>query len=98
MQETNYAYASTPETAEAKQPQVHESIHQLENLIEQHLKMVAEMEQRLTPVLRNEPQAAGNVPKEASTGVPIASRINEASLRLNRILDDYRSMLRRLEV
>lgn len=91
-------YSNQTEAVEARQPQVHESIHALESMVEQHLKMVSELEQRLSPVLRNEPQAAGSNPKETPTAVPIASRINEATARFGKVLDEYRSILRRLEV
>jgi hypothetical protein len=103
MYEEQRMYGESPaypvnSTEPVKQPQVHEAIHGLEAIVEQHLKMAAELEQRLSPVLRNEPVAADKPPQEMSTAVPIAGRIGDSTLRLNRLLDSYRSLLRRLEV
>lgn len=98
MYEENRMYPQQNATEAVKQPQVHESIHALESVIEQHLKTHSEVEQRLAPVLRNEPHDASKAPQEPSSAVPIAGRLNESVLRLNSLLDSYRSIIRRLEV
>ena len=85
---------------EAKRaPQVAEALDVLEKTVEAHRAICAEMEQRLSGVLRNEPEAteAGSS-KDNRTVVGLAQRMNDISNQLHTISNSYNSMLRRLEL
>lgn len=84
----------------ARQPQILESFEVLEKSIEAQAELCKQLEQRLTSVLRIEPEAAENNAQGGPerTVVPIARRINDASNRLHQIANTYNSILRRLEL
>lgn len=95
-----YEESKIAQTANAPQrlPQVAESFDALERTVEAHLKLCAELEQRLAPVLRNEPEATESGSKPEQTVVGLAQRINETTGRLHRLANSYNSILRRLEL
>jgi polyhydroxyalkanoate synthesis regulator phasin len=64
----------------------------LESSIEAQVKLCAEIEQRLSSVLRNEPEAT------SAPVVGLASRINRASEQLHQLANNYNSILSRLLV
>lgn len=84
--------------APKRAPQVVESFEALERTVEAHLKLCAELEQRLAPVLRNEPEATDSGSKSEQTVVGLAQRINESTGRLHRLANSYNSILRRIEL
>lgn len=86
-------------TAPARQPQVAEAFDVLENSIEALAMNCADIEKRIDPVLRHEPEATGAGQTEAvATVVGVAQRINDSSDRIHRLNNQLNSILRRLEL
>lgn len=94
----NYADKYAAQTEPQRQPQISEACVSMEHALEAASKTLVELEQRLKPLLRNEPEAAGSDVKEARTLVPMAAQIQSYVVHLQQIERDYRSILRRLEL
>jgi len=98
----DYGTATLPSTASEvkRQPQINEAFNALEQTIEAHQKLAAEIEGRLGCVLRQEPEATEtNRPSDPQrTVVAVAERINDATRRLHVLSITYNSILRRLEL
>ena len=88
----------SPKAEPERIPQVNEACVALERILEASSKTLVELEQRLKPLLRNEPEAAGSNAKESQTLVPMAAQIQSYATHLQQIESDYRSILRRLEL
>lgn len=83
----------------ARQPQVPTAFQELERAIEEGHKTCAELEARLQPLLRSEPQeATGNVGDSRPTMVQLAMNIDGYTRQLRLITATYQSILRRLEL
>jgi len=95
----NYA-VSIGTATDVKTPQVYAVLEGLEATAEAHQKLAAELEQRLTPVLRNEPELAEGRPDDQKdpTVVGLAARIKQTEKILHRLSAQYNSILRRLEI
>jgi len=79
---------------------VYEVLEALEKTVEAHQKLAAEMEGRLSPVLRSEPELAEGPrdDQKESTVVGLAGRIKQTEKVLHRLSAQYNSILRRLEI
>lgn len=94
----NYGEKYANQTEPQRQPQVNEACVSLEHALESASKTLVEFEQRLKPLLRNEPEATTSGAKAAQTLVPMAAQIQSYVSHLRQIEQDYRSILLRLEL
>jgi hypothetical protein len=93
------SYHNATTASDARQAQVPASFDVLEKSIEALAMNCSEMEKRLEPVLRHEPEATENRPKEAqATVVGVAQRVNDTSARVHILNNQLNSILRRLEL
>ncbi len=93
------SYNSTSSSPDVRQPQVPASFDVLEKSIEALAMNCVDLEKRLDPVLRHEPEATENRPKEAQpTVVSVAQRINDTSAKVHVLNNQLNSILRRLEL
>jgi hypothetical protein len=100
-EEAKYANAnSTLGTQAVRQPQVYEVLDALEKTVEAHQKLAAELDGRLNPVLRSEPELAESPrdDQKESTVVGLAARVKQTEKVLHRLSAQYNSILRRLEI
>lgn len=99
---TQYAYDidHTTDTAPTKRPlQIPTAFAELQEVFEALHKSCAELESRLQPLLRNEPEATGNTQKDdRPTLVQFASNIDGAVRQLRAVIATQQSILRRLEL
>lgn len=80
-------------------PQVAESFAVLEKSLEALGMNCTELEKRLDCVLRHEPGAAGDAPREVpATVVGLAERLNESSGRVHQLNNQLASIVKRLEI
>lgn len=80
-------------------PQVRTAFEELEHTLEDAHKTASELEARLQPLLRSEPEAAVDSQKEARTTlVPLAENIEGYTRQLRVIINTQQSILRRLEL
>lgn len=82
-----------------RQPQVQAACVELEHVLGEVHKSVAELESRLASVLRSEPtEAAGSQSEARPTMVPLASNIDGYARQLRVVVTSHQSILRRLEL
>ena len=95
-----YAGSRSPQGAASGRPvQVMDQLGQLEQVVQEGLKLQSEFEQRLSSVLRSEPQLTeGANLKEKETLVPLADRIGALMYSIRNLNSGYSSMMRRLEI
>jgi hypothetical protein len=97
----NYADVAPRGSGAPRTVQVIDQLSILENLAQEGLKIQSELEQRLSTVLRSEPElaaASGMIKEEKVTLVPLADRIGSLSFTLRQLNQGYASIMRRLEV
>jgi hypothetical protein len=96
----NYAYDHATETSPVKRPaQIPAAFAELQEAFEVLHKSCAELESRLQPLLRNEPEATSNDQKDARpTLVQFASNIDGATRQVRAVIATHNSILRRLEL
>src|ERR1044072_7585312 len=96
-----YAESATYATgAPSRTVQVTDQLNSLQKFIEEGEKIQAEMENRLSPVLRAEPEliaAEGGSAKDKEAIAPLAERISGLASGIRRVNARYNQMMRRLD-
>lgn len=96
---TNYADVATSTPPAQRESHIQQATVQLERALETLHKSCAEMEARLGPLLRREPEAAETAKGQSQpTLVPLATNIAGYATQVNAAVDTLQSILRRLEL
>lgn len=97
----NYATATELRASGAPRTfQVMDQLSQLEQTVQEGLKIQDELRQRLSPILRSEPelgQVGGSDDKKAAL-VPLADRLNSLMAGIQNLNSGYSAVIRRLEI
>ena len=91
-------YAQQDANAPQREPQVSSALRQSQNAAEALDKAIAELEQCLAPVLRQNPPTAGDSGKVSEVKVPLAEELGKHAARLNGFAAWLHDMRDRLEV